>query len=262
MSSTTITASSSAAVLPTIAGYDISDTMRLAIGDTDPVNYEFSNSDLLVLFYQALAKYQEYRPYSLTQSITLVANQKDYALPSTVRRVLSHTYRSLPGIDSDTFLAYYNLNGAYPAFVPYFDWTDTVLARVRAEFYRRYDQLGAGQAEVIDYQTSYAATKYLRIFPTPTASGDTFEVTYNGDHPVQSNNYFTIPAFDRFAIVNLIKIEVLQARLTKFSSTAGDHTTGTTRLNFEASMNILRQQITELQQDVHNALSRSIGGIG
>lgn len=251
----TFAADSSSSVLPTVGGVNIADYVRLAVGDNNASDYEFSNTDLLLLFDYAIRAYQEYRQYTLTQTFTTVADQKDYALPSSCISVLSHTYRNLPGISSDAFVSYYNTLNGYPVFVPYYEYTDLVLNRVREEFYKRVDDLGAGQATVIDYQTSYTATKYLRIFPTPTTGGDTFTVTFTANHPIQNNDYFTIPAADAMQVRKLLQAQVLEARLVKMASTANEFASGTTKTKFERSMNALERQIGDLRQQVHDALT-------
>ena len=251
----TFSADSSSSVLPTVGGVEIASHVRLAVGDNNANDYEFSNSDLLTLFDYAIRQYQEYHQYTLTQSFTTVADQKDYALPSSCLRVLSHTYRALAGISSDTFVAYYNAVSGYPLFVPYNNYTDVTMNRVRQEFYRRIDELGAGQGEVINYLTSYAATKYIRIFPTPTVAGETFTVTFTANHPIQSNDYFTIPAEDAVHVRKLLQAQVLEVRLVKMASTANEFASGTTKTKFERSMNALEHQIADLRQQVHDALT-------
>lgn len=259
---TTITATSSASAIPTVGGQNIASPLRLRVGDNDSANYEFPDSDLLLLLAHALRAYQDERPYTLSTTITTVAEQSDYVLPSSCQMVVSHDYRVFAGISADAWVSYFDTLAFSPTLVPFRDWSDDVLNRVRTEYNIRFDQMGAGQAEVVDYQTSYASTKYLRLTPTPKASGDTFTVKYFADHPIQNNDYFTIPSSHALLIQKLLEAEVYDVRANKMSSTATDFGAGTSRIKFDKAIDALRNRASALRQEVSDALRFPVGAIG
>lgn len=261
MSSSTITASSSASAFPTIGGQNIATPVRLIIGDTDSNAYEFSNSDLSVLLANALSYYQGLNPYTKESTITLVAEQQDYALPSDCIKPIHIPYRQVPSVTSDTTLiALYGLNG-FISIVPYVNWTDSVLVAIQREFLVRYEQLGAGQAEEIPYLTSYSATRYLRLYPTPTASGS-FVLRYRANHPLQSNDYFTIPSEHAIYVQKLLLAEIYDVRHAKQQSGVSEFAAGTTRIKVGGSKQSLSDLAAALRREVADALTSPIVIVG
>lgn len=215
-----------------------------------------------MLLGNAIRAYQDERPYTFAMTVTTVAEQSDYALPSNCQSVVSHDYRVFAGISSDAWVSYFDTLAFSPTLVPFRDWSDDVFNRLKTEYNIRFDSLGAGQATVIDYQTSYASTKYLRLNPTPTTSGDTFTVKYFADHPIQNNDYFTIPSAHVGLIRKLLEAEVYDVRANKMSSTATDFGAGTSRIKFDKAIESLRNRADALRTEVSDALRVPIGAVG
>jgi hypothetical protein len=261
--SITITATSSASAVPTVGGTNIADTVRLIIGDTDSSNYELSNANLSSLLANAVAFYNTLRPYKKQTTISIVANQADYALPSDCIRPIHIPYRTSPSVTSDTTLvSLWGLNG-FISIVPYRDWTDVVLTRISQEYSLRLEGLGAGQAEVTPYLTSYAANKYLRLYPTPTAA-DSFVLRYLANHPLQGTDYFTIPSEHALYLQKLLLAEVYEVRYAADQSGISEFAAGTTKIkvgNSGKGKN-LQDLANDLRQQVRDALSSPIGVVG
>lgn len=263
MTTLTITAaSSSSSTVPTVAGTDIATPVRLMVGDTDSSNYEFSDSDLTYLAARAVTYYQRLRPYTKTYDVTTVAGQQDYAVPTDCIRVTDVPYRVFGGLTSTTYLAYYNYLYAYPMLVPFADWSDETLNRIRQEFTLRFDAVGAGQSEIVDYLTSYASTQYVRVYPTPSASGTVFTIRYQANHPLQANNYFTIPPQHAIWIQKLLEAEVYEARAAKIGSTATQLGAGTTKMDFTKAMEFNYRKANACRQEVLDALGYIVGKVG
>jgi len=248
--------------VPLVGGQDVITPVRLMVGDADSSSYEFSDVDMVTLLPRALTYYNRLRPYTKTYDITTVSGQKDYALPTDCVRVIEVPYRVFGGLTSTTYLAYYNYLYAYPMLVPFADWSDETLNRIRQEFTLRFDAVGAGQSEIVDYLTSYASSQYVRVYPTPSASGSTFTIRYQANHPVQNNNYFTIPANHAIWIQKLLEAEVYEARATKIGSTATQLGAGTTRMDFSKTLEFLAKKANACRQEVTDALGYPVGKIG
>jgi hypothetical protein len=262
MADITITGSSTAGVVPSVGGEDISAHVRIAIGDTDSSNYELSNADLALLMQDAVGYYQRLKPYFKQTTITLVANQSDYALPSDCIKPIHIPYRVFDSIASPTIVSLFGLNG-FLSVVPYLDWKDDVLNKWQSEMRVRFDTLGAGQAEEITYLTSYAATRYLRLYPTPSSSGS-FVLRYSANHPLQNNDYFTIPSDHAVYIQKLLIAEVFDVRDAAQLSNVSEFQAGTTRIKVGGGGKgqSLGDRAASLRQEVWDALSRPVGRVG
>ncbi len=249
-------------IVPLVGSQEVGNPVRLMIGDNDSTNQEFSDSDLIYLLSRAVSYYQRYRPYALESTISLVANQKDYALPSDCLRPIDIPYRVFAGLDSTVMVAYLNAVYGSALLVPYKDWSDDVMNKIRMEFSLRFEALGAGTVEVNDNLTSYGIGQYLRLFPTPTASGGSFVLRYEANHPVQSNNYFTIPSYHAVWIQKLLEAEVYESRAAKMANTATSLGAGTTKMDFSPAMKQNYALAQARRQEFMDVFGKPVGMIG
>lgn len=248
--------------IPTVAGRDISANIRLNLGDTDASNYEYSDADLTILLGNAMQVYNRLNPYYLETTITTVNGVSDYALPANCVRPIDIPYRVYPGLAPETVVAYLTGLTGVSYLVPFRDWSDETLSKIRQEFALRYESIGAGQAEYTNYLTSYSPLHFLRLYPTPTRDGDTFRVRYSAEHPLQNNDYFTVPPHHIIHIQNLFEAEVLEVRYVKIMSSPVDFTAGSTRIRFGESSRYLQSRAETLRDGVFNALNRPIARKG
>ncbi len=245
-----------------VGGQEIALYIRLAIDDRDSENYEYSNEDLSLMLGRAVDFYSRYRPYVFEYTLTTVANQRDYAAPSGKMRIKSHNYRSFPSLLSGTYVAYWNAPSGAPTVLASRDWGDEALNRIRMELVSRLDDAGRGVIEETNYTTSYASTSYLRLCPTPTDSGTSVTVGYTATHPLQNNNYFTIPAEHAIYLQKLVTADVLDMRANGSDNTSSRVQIGTTNIQFGQTSNSLRRQANALRQEVSDALSSPVGAVG
>ncbi len=265
MADITITGSSTASVIPTVGGQDISAHVRITIGDTDASGYEYSNADLAMLMEDAISVYNRLRPYQRESVISYTANQANCALPSDCVKPIHIPYRTFPSLTTSDGLvvALFNLNG-FGSIIPYSNWTDNVLFKMYSEYRVRFEELGAGQAEETTYLTSYAATRYLRLYPTPSAAGS-FVLRYNANHPLQNNDYFTIDPNHAIYIQKLLIAEVFDVRDAATLSGVSEFQAGTTKIKVGGAGGkgaSIGDRAAQLRQEVFDALSRPVGRVG
>lgn len=248
--------------IPLVAGQDIGTIVRTLVNDSDSSNYEFSDTDLTNLLSRAVRFYERYKPYYLESTLTTVADQADYLAPSNAIRMVSVDWRPYPGISANTFVGFWNALYGSADILPMKDWRDDVLNKIRSELAIRYDSLGAGTSGQIQYPTSYANASYVRLYPTPTRSGDTVNIRFIAQHPLQSNDYFTIPFYHVQHLQDLLEAEVCDARALKIESTADVTRVGTTDIRFQNSAKALRLRSGLLRQRVVDALGVPVGTHG
>lgn len=247
------------ASIPLVAGQDIGTTVRTMIGDSDSSDYEFSDTDLTNLLSRAIYFYERFRPYYLESTITTVIDQQDYLAPSTATKMISVDWRPYPGIGTNTFVAFFNALYGSADILPARDWSDDVLNKIRQEYAVRYDNIGAGTSDLIQYPTSYTNQNYIRLYPIPTRSGDSITIRYTSAHPLQSNNYFTIPSHHVVYIQKLLEAEVCDVRALRIESSSDVTKVGTTDIRFQNSARHLRTRSNALRQEVMDALSVPVG---
>lgn len=248
--------------VPTAGGQDIATLLRTIIGDTDSNNYEFSDADITNLLSRAVTFYTRYRPYYIESTITTTQDVQDYLAPASAIKMVSVEWRPYPGISANTFVGFWNALYGSADILPSKDWRDDVLNKIRQELAVRYDNLGAGASDLIQYPTSYANTNYIRLYPIPTTSGTEIDIRYTATHPLQSNDYFTIPSHHAIWLQKLVEAEVYDIRANKMSSTATDFGVGTSRIRFDSAIKNLRMMANSLRQEVIDALSIPIGTHG
>lgn len=245
--------------IPLVAGQDVGTTVRTVIGDSDSSSYEFTDQQLTILLNRAVTWYSRYKPYFLETTITTVSGQADYLAPSNAIRMVSVDWRPYPGISSGSFVGFWNALYGSADILPMKDWRDDVLNKIRQEFAVRYDSLGAGASDFIQYATSYSNNNYIRLYPTPTRDGDTVNVRFTSAHPLANNNYFTIPPQHVIYIEKLLEAEVKEVRVGVIESNPIDVSIGTTRVQIANSTRALRMSVSSLRQEVIDALSSPIG---
>lgn len=243
-----------------VGGQDAGTSIRTKISDTDSANYEFTDVDINNLLISAIRYYSRYNPYYLKSTLTTIADQDVYALPSDCIRVVSHDWRPYPGWD--TAVAYLSVLYGTTGIVPSGDWSDDVLSKIRQELTARFDAIGAGEAEQITYLTSYSPTGYLILYPTPVNAGDTVTIRYSAQHPLLSGDYFTCPAQHVELIEKLVIAEVDEIRARKISTAPDDFAAGTTRFGYRNSASGLIRDAMRLRQEIADIFAGMVAKYG
>lgn len=249
-------------MIPRIAGQDITQSVRLLIGDNEPANYEFTDDELGILLDFAIVYYQRLKPYILETDITIVADQSDYVAPVNMVRPIFVEYRTVAGLSTESALVYFNTVYGTTELIPFRGWSDETINRMRDEWRIRFDAIGAGQSEFNNYLTSYSSVRFIRLFPTPKNGGDTFALRYEAFHPQQNNDYFTIPPEHVTHVQKLLLAEVFDQRATKMSATATQVSTGSTVMKFDKAIDALLNRANFLRNEVRDALFIPIGRFG
>lgn len=244
--------------VPTVAGgTDIATNVRTRVNDLDSTNYEFTDADLTVLLANAIDVYNRLNPYIKEWTLTTVADQKDYALPADCVRAIDVPWRPYPGLQPNVIVAYFNALYGTADILPVKDWSDEVIVKQRQEWAIRFENIGAGASEQLPYTTSYSNSKYIRLMPTPSRAGDTVLVRYTANHPIQANDYFTIPLEHVEQIRKLLTAEVLEIRGNKILTNVSDLAIGTSRFRFANSGQQLILRAAVLRQEVFDKLGQA-----
>jgi len=242
-------------MINTIGGVDITNVVRLRIDDEDSSDYEFSDTKFNEWLAHAVRAYSKERPYVLETTISHVEDQDIYALPSGLERVIECQYR----LSFDTNV-YEPLEDTTLAGFSTYDWP--ALDLIRRMLRVKYDEVAVGHWEVITNRTSYAAGKYLVIYPAPDSSTGDFTVRYSATHPLSGSDYFTIPAEHAYLLADLLVSYALKRRAMKFFKNPMDYDAGQTRIRRGATIDHLNREADILEQKVWNALRGTVIAIG
>jgi len=239
----------------TIGGVDITTALRARIADEDGADYEFSDAVLNSWLVHSVGKYSEEQPYIQETTISHVADQDIYALPTGFMRMLECQYR----LSLDTNIYEPIADATIAAYSTYdLPGLDMIRRFLRA----RYDSIGRGWYEVISCRVSYAVGLYLIVYPAPTASTGTFTIRYAITHPLHGTNYTTIPAGHAHYFIDLLESASLRRRAVKFSKTPMDYDAGQTRIRRGGVVEFLFREAGTIEAQVWNALRGSPIGIG
>ena len=90
----------------------------------------------------------------------------------------------------------------------------------------------------------------MLLYPAPDSTGDTIDIRYTCEHPLQGNDYFTIPASHAEDIEKLTVALILDAKANLLQQQAQDYDAGTTRVRWGRGPEGLRQRAAALRGEV------------
>lgn len=233
--------------IPTVVSTNIEENIREAIDDTDPDDYEFEDAIISRAVSRAVTYYSRLKPHYLETTVTTVADQDTYDLPSECVRVVYCDYRTT------TVNEYGELDDYFP--YTFGDWNHPALTMIRQRLMQAYDDVGRGYFVTINSVSSWKAGKFLVLYPEPDNSGDTFTVRYSTEHPKVSDNYTTIPSEHIWCIEDLAVAYLLENRARKTTNLPSQYRSGQTTVSRRGQAELLRQDARELRQGVWDALT-------
>ena len=234
----------------TVASYDIEDDIRERLDDTDATDYEFTDTTLDRFIDKAVRRYSDLAPHKMTGTLTTVADEDLYVLPTGCILLTECRYRT-----TDV-----NEYGALDDYYPYTfsDWDYRALTQVRAILRHAYDNIGMGVWAQINYPHSWMACKYVMLYPAPSTGDEDIEIWYTTVHSKVSTDYPTIPSEHRDLIADLAVAHCLRRRAAQIEAGPPDYDVGQARLRYGDRATNLRNQAMTLEANVEAALSKPI----
>lgn len=239
----------------TIGGVDITNALRARINDDDSTDYDFSDVTLNEWLVHLVREYSNEKPYVKEASISHVADQDIYALPSGFMWMIECQYR----LNFDTNLYQPIADTTLAGFSTY-DYAGVDM--IRRNLRTRYDSIGKGFYEVISYRVSYNAGLYLILYPAPETSTGSFTIRYATTHPLQGSDYFTVPPEHAHFFIDLLEAQALKRHAVKFAKGPMDYDAGQTRVRRGGVTEFLFREASTIEAKVWNALRGSPIGIG
>jgi len=236
--------------IPTIASTNIEENIRERIDDTDATEYEFDDAAVSRAVDRAVTYYSRLKPHYLETTVTTVADQDTYDLPSECVRVVYCDYRTT------TVNEYGELDDYFP--YTFGDWNHPALTFIRQRLMQAYDDVGRGYWAVINSASSWKSGKFLLLYPEPDNSGDTFTVRYSTEHPKVSDDYTTIPSEHIWCIEDLAIAYLLESRARKMDNLPTQYRSGQTTVSRSGVGGSLRADAKELRQGVHDSLGEVV----
>jgi len=197
----------------------------------------------------AVTWYNRQAPRERIDSLTTVANQAAYVLPTDCPANGIADVYWFPGVD---FSEYSDLQEVW-ADAELFDAakpSERIIAIINKNYIRRWQR---GTSEVLDDD----GTLKLYLIPTPTASGRTVYFEYGGNHVLNigETEYETIPA-EHLEVVSLLTIAELLEDQAFRNLPRPDYTDGlVTERRKHVPMNI-RRVVKDLRREAKAELSR------
>lgn len=184
---------------------------RLAVSDEarTGVTQEYSDANLSIFVAEAVEVYSDYNPHRMAASLTTVAQQEYYALPSDCVRLLRVQW-------------YTTFAPLFPNQAPFYfyDYNDPSLVYVRDQLMKNFNEITRTSWAEVNYPYSYMNGRYLRLFPMPTNAGDQVLISYEGLHPLNAlgTAYDTIPDRHMDILVKLTEARVYRRRASRLTS--------------------------------------------
>lgn len=223
--------------------------IRNAIGDEGEsgVNQEYTDSQLAHFIANAVTRYSEFAPHVLVTTLTSVADQADYALPSAAVAVRQVKWRDTPYTVPSNLTPTLNL-----------EWQDDALLAVRDQLIANFDRLTQTSWAVVNYAHSYMGGLYLRLYPAPTTADEDIQVWYTTAHSLVGSQYPTIPANHASHVAKLAYALILR-REARIMLRQPDINAGQGLRVGSAPAQRLLQESQQLEQEVYDALSTPVG---
>ena len=223
----------------TVGSVDITARVRLGIeGKVNPDDYEYTDEELSEFLVRAVELYSNELPFIRRTTITSVADQDMYALPSDAIHVEEVQYRAgLVDADVDNQLDaddYPNLAGIDTTGLEGLDFVRRRL-RIGTHF------AGEGAWEEVTNLTSYGAGRFIMLYPAPDEAGDTIRIRYSSAHPLVNANYSSIPRHHADHLARLCIAQAKEYKAAQIAVGPVDFDSGQTRFR----TGLLRQDLVK-----------------
>ena len=230
----------------TIGGRNVIDDIRFDIDD-EATPYDYSKDRINTLIRRAVDYYNLYRPYIRETTLDIVEDTSWYALPSDCVRLVELDYRTAGEVDDDT------LDHQYPWL--YEDWDSPALTMIRNELIARYDELGQGVWEQVNWTISVDSGQYVILYPPPDED-DTIDMRYMAAHVRSDADYNTIPVEDADIILDYVVGLILRRKATQIAQGIIDYRAGQTRTRRDPEG--IKKESRERLESVKRRLGSSI----
>jgi hypothetical protein len=204
----------------TIGGRHIIDDIRFDIDDEGPSDFDYSKDRINTLIRRAVDYYSLHRPYIRETTLDISTDVSWYLLPADCMRVVELDYRTTEEIDDET------LDHQYPWL--YEDWDSPALTMIRNELIARYDDLGQGVWEQVNWTVSIDSGQYVILYPPPDED-DTIDMRYVATHVRSAADYNTVPAEDADIIMDYVVGLILRRKATQIGQGIIIYRAGQTR---------------------------------
>jgi len=232
----------------TIASTNITNDILDALVDAGGSGDDFPEARLNRYIERAVRLYSGLKPYRRTGTLTTVADQDVYSLPSDCMTLVDCQYRNSTVEEwkeyTDELFPFMHADYDYPA-----------LTLVRNALLHAYDTVGQGYWKQITVPTSLQAGQRVMLYPPPDDSGDSIDIVYWAQHPLVASDYPTIPDWHVPHIVDLVVSYGLERLATEIDKGPHDFDEGQTRVRWMGGGNNLRRAAYRLRQRVMDTLT-------
>ena len=224
----------------TIGGRQIIDDIRFDVDDEE-TPYDYSLERINTLVQRAVDYYSLFRPYVIDTTLDISEDVSWYALPSDCMRVLELEYRTAEGVSDEV------VNTQYPWM--YEGWDSPALTMIRNELIARYDELGVGVWEQVNWTLSRETGQYVILYPTPDED-DTIDLRYVATHVRSGADFDTIPSEDADIILDYVVGLILRKKATQIAQGIVDYRAGQTRTvrNPETMRRVARERLESVRR--------------
>jgi len=216
----------------------------------DPTQETFTETEIQDWLAEAVVDYSGYNPYRQKTSLSTVAYQDTYALPTDCEWIIN--VRMGPSVD----LSYLYSTYAYDFFdmwvsVNEVTMNDRALWKIREDAFAFFSERN-------EVTWTPLNNNQLLLFPAPLDTGMSIELKYGSLHaPDTSGNYPTIPTSDTRQITSLIEATLLDILATNMTL-EGNYTQSQTKMQREPAL--LRSRAAGLRLQVQHALGGDVVG--